>query len=98
MISAAYSLDQNHVLGGPTWLDFDRYEVTAKQPPKTPQDASRLMLRALLADRFKLVVHNDTRPMSAQILTVGKGEPKMKLAADTTVPSQCQFHPPAAPP
>jgi uncharacterized protein (TIGR03435 family) len=98
MISIAYSLDQDHVLGGPTWLDFDRYEVTARQPPKTPPETSRLMLRALLADRFKLVVHNDTRPMPAQILTVGKATTKMKPAADTTVPSQCQFHPPATPP
>jgi uncharacterized protein (TIGR03435 family) len=71
MISIAYSLNQDHVLGGPTWLDFDRYEVTAKQPPKTPPDTSRLMLRTLLADRFKVVVHNDTRPMSAQILSAG---------------------------
>jgi uncharacterized protein (TIGR03435 family) len=98
MISAAYSIDQAHVLGGPTWLDFDRYEVTAKQPPATPADTSRLMLRTLLADRFNLVVHNDTRPMPAQILTVGKGTPKIKPAADTTVPSVCQFHPPATPP
>ena len=98
MISIAYSLNQDHVLGGPTWLDFDRYEITAKQPPKTPRDTSLLMLRALLADRFKLVVHNDTRPMLAQILTVGKSTTKMKAAADTTVESRCQFHPPAAPP
>jgi uncharacterized protein (TIGR03435 family) len=98
MISFAYSLDRDHIFGGPTWLDFDRYEVTAKQPPSTPPDTSRLMLRALLADRFSLVVHNDTRPMPAQVLTVGKVTPKMKPAADTTVESQCQFHPPATPP
>src|ERR1035441_2934882 len=98
MISIAYSMRQDHVFGGPTWLDFDRYEVTAKQPPKTPPETSRLMLRALLADRFKLVVHNDTRPMPARMLTVGKGTTKLKPAADTTVPSQCEFHPPAAPP
>jgi uncharacterized protein (TIGR03435 family) len=58
------------------------------------------MLRALLVDRFKLVVHNDTRPMPAQILTVGKVTPKMKPAADTTVPYQCQlqFNRPVTPP
>ncbi len=99
MISFAYSLDQDHIFGGPTWLDFDRYEVTAKQPPSTPRDASLLMLRALLADRFKLVVHNDTRPMPAQILTAAdRATPKMKPVADTTADPQCQFHPPAAPP
>ncbi len=99
MISFAYSLDQDHIFGGPTWLDFDRYEVTAKQPPSTPRDTSLLMLRALLADRFSLVVHNDTRPMPAQILTAAdKATPKMKPAADTTVPSQCMFRSTGAPP
>jgi uncharacterized protein (TIGR03435 family) len=99
MISFAYSLDKDHIFGGPTWLDFDRYDVTARQPPSTPPDTSSLMLRTLLADRFKLVVHNDTRQMPAQILTAADtAKPKMKPAADTTAPSQCQFHPPATPP
>jgi uncharacterized protein (TIGR03435 family) len=98
MISIAYKVDQSHVLGGPTWLDFDHFEVIARQPPSTPLDTSRLMLRTLLADRFSLVVHNDMRPMPARILTIDKLTGKMKPAADTAVPSQCQYQQPSTPP
>ena len=98
LIAFAYRLESTHVFGGPTWLDFNHYDITAKQPPSTSLDTTRLMLRNLLADRFKLVVHNDTRSLPAQIITVGKGAPKIKPAADTTAPSQCQFQQPATPP
>ncbi|HXE08731.1 MAG TPA: TIGR03435 family protein [Acidobacteriaceae bacterium] len=98
LVAFAYKLDTDHVFGGPTWLDFNHYDIAAKQPASTPLDTTRLMLRRLLADRFGLVVHNDTRPTPAELLTVGKGTPKMKAAADNTVPPDCQFHPPAAPP
>ena len=98
LIDFAYTFDSDHVLGGPTSLGFNRYDIVAKQPPSTPIDTTRLMVRALLADRFKLVAHTDTRPMPAQLLTVGKGGPKMKPAENTADPSQCQFQRPPAPP
>ena len=49
------------------------------------------MLRALLADRFKLVVHTDTRPVPGFLLTVGKGKAKLKEAdgsGETGCPAQ----------
>ncbi|HEY4381793.1 MAG TPA: TIGR03435 family protein [Acidobacteriaceae bacterium] len=98
LVAFAYKLEPSHVFGGPTWLEFNHYDITAKQPPSTPVDTTRLMLRALLADRFKLVVHNDTRTMPAQILTVGKDAPKMKHAADATSDTGCKFQQPPAPP
>ena len=98
LVAFAYKLEPTHVFGGPTWLDFDHYDIAAKQPQSTSLNTTRLMLRNLLADRFKLVVHNDTRFLPAQIITVGKGAPKMKPAADTTVPSQCQSQQPHAGP
>ncbi|HWB33227.1 MAG TPA: TIGR03435 family protein [Acidobacteriaceae bacterium] len=98
LIAFAYKLENDHIFGGPTWLTFDHFDIVAKQPPGTPVDTSRLMLRALLAERFHLVSHNDTKPLPAQLLTVAKGGLKMKPAADTTVPSDCQFHPPDPPP
>jgi uncharacterized protein (TIGR03435 family) len=38
------------------------------------------MLQALLADRFKLLIHKDTKPMDAFVLMEGKGKPKLKEA------------------
>src|SRR6185437_9495340 len=91
LVAFAYKLESNHVFGGPTWLDFNHYDIVAKQPASTSGDTTRLMLRSLLADRFKLVVHTDTRTLPAQVLTTAKGAPKMKPAADTTVPSTCKY-------
>jgi uncharacterized protein (TIGR03435 family) len=50
LISVAYNVDQAIVLGGPNWLEFDRFDVAGKAPQGTPPDTVRLMLRSLLAD------------------------------------------------
>jgi len=80
LISIAYGVEGDKVLGGPSWLETDRFEVGAKAPPTTSQDALKLMLQALLADRFKLVVHKDSKPMPVFVLSMGKGKPKLKEA------------------
>jgi uncharacterized protein (TIGR03435 family) len=72
LVSLAYGSDATKVLGGPSWLEMDRFDVVAKLPPKTEPEAQKLMLRSLLADRFKLVVREDTKPLPAYALTVGK--------------------------
>ncbi len=82
LIKTAYGVDADKVLGGPSWLELDRYDVFAKGRDPTSADAARLMLQALLADRFKLVLHRDSRPLPGFALTVGKGgAPKLKKAA-----------------
>ena len=78
LISTAYDMEQDKILGGPSWLDWDRFDVLAKAPQATTQENLNRMLQNLLADRFKLVVHKDTKPMPAFVLTVGKSKPKMK--------------------
>jgi uncharacterized protein (TIGR03435 family) len=80
LIRTAYTVDADKVLGGPTWLEFDRFDVIAKVPSKTSQETLKIMLQALLADRFKLAVHNDTKAMPGFVLTLGKGKPKLKQA------------------
>jgi uncharacterized protein (TIGR03435 family) len=78
LITAAYGVDNDNVLGGPAWLETDRFDVIAKAPPTTSPDALKLMLQALLAERFKLVVHTDSKPMPVYMLTAEKGKPKLK--------------------
>src|SRR5580704_15112698 len=63
LISFAYGVDAAKVQGGPSWLDTDRFEITAKAPVKTPPETVKLMLQTLLADRFKLKIHMDSKPM-----------------------------------
>ncbi|HUA62996.1 MAG TPA: TIGR03435 family protein [Verrucomicrobiae bacterium] len=72
LIRAAYNFDADKILGGPNWLELDRFDVIAKSPPDITPDGRRQMLQKLLAERFKLVVHEDTKPMPAWSLTAGK--------------------------
>jgi uncharacterized protein (TIGR03435 family) len=60
MIATAYGVDANNVLEGPAWLEMDRFDVIAKAPPATPPETLKLMLRALLADRFDHVEEKPT--------------------------------------
>jgi uncharacterized protein (TIGR03435 family) len=78
MISAAYGIEPKFIVGGPSWLEWDRFDIFAKATPTASPGDVADMLRALLVDRFKLVVHNDTQPQPAFILTVGKGKLQMK--------------------
>lgn len=79
LIQVAYGVDDNRkVVGGPGWMDMDRFDIVAKAPPSTSFETVNLMLQDLLADRFKLVVHKDTKPMPVFALSLGKGKPKMK--------------------
>jgi len=94
LIRTAYSTDAEKVLGGPNWVELDKFTVIAKAPQSTPAPTVKLMLQSLLADRFKLVVHQDTRPMSSFALTVVSGKPKMKEASGPGGGCQPQQQPP----
>jgi uncharacterized protein (TIGR03435 family) len=58
---------------GPDWINFDRYDISAKAADAAPEDQLRLMLQALLAERFKLTLHRETKELPAYLLTVAKG-------------------------
>jgi uncharacterized protein (TIGR03435 family) len=92
LIAAAYGVPGENVVGGPSWLEADRFDVIAKAPPVTSPETIRLMLQALLADRFKLAVHNDTKSLPEFVMTVGKGRPKLK-ASDGSGQTGCQGQP-----
>jgi uncharacterized protein (TIGR03435 family) len=98
LIATAYGVDAANVQGGPTWLERDRYDIRAKVPPKTTPDDIKLMLRALLANRFHLVVRTGTSPMPSYILSVGSGKPKMTESAGTGEGSCVPLPPPQNPP
>jgi uncharacterized protein (TIGR03435 family) len=82
LVKWAYELTDDELAGGPKWTDSDRYDIVA-----TPErDAGneqvgrelqiRMMVRSLLADRFKLAMHREPREMSAYVLSVSKDRPK----------------------
>ncbi len=91
LIRTAYGVDADKVLGGPSWLDTDHFDVRAKAPAGATPETAKLMLQALLADRFKLVVHRDSHSLAGFALTVGKnGHPKLK-EADGSGDTGCKY-------
>ena len=94
LIRAAYRKDESSMKGGPGWLDTERYNVVARTAARTTEDQLRLMLQKLLADRFQLRVHRETREGPAYSLTnAGKNGPKLQPAdaagCAATKPSPC---------
>jgi uncharacterized protein (TIGR03435 family) len=79
LISAAYGLDSHKVTGGPQWLDWDRFDINAVAPPDSNAESQKVMLRALLADRFRLVSHAGTQPVHTWVLGASQA-PKMTKA------------------
>ncbi len=90
LISTAYKVDANKVFGGPSWLDYDRFEVVAKTKPGTRPATLRMMLQTLLAERFHLVVKTDTQQVPGYILSTGKGSLNFKPATDDSGSTGCQ--------
>ena len=92
LIRNAYQLQDFQISGGPGWLGSDRFDINAKvpdefrtlgpPPPGSGPGPLALMIRALLAERFKLVVHNETKeaPIYALILARSDGKlgPQLK--------------------
>ncbi|HEY4088830.1 MAG TPA: TIGR03435 family protein [Bryobacteraceae bacterium] len=81
LIANAYDIDAASVLGGPSWLEADRYDIVARTPANTSPDALKLMLRNLLSVRFGLKVHAETKTEDGYGLTVVKLNPQVKAAA-----------------
>jgi uncharacterized protein (TIGR03435 family) len=88
LIHTAYGVDPEKVIGGPNWLEMDRFDVFAKVPAGSSTESRRKMLQTLLADRFQLVVHNDSKPIPAFGLKAGK-RPLLKEADGSG--SGCNF-------
>ncbi len=75
-IMGAYAVGPNQVVGGPDWVSSERYEIVAKAEQSNNDDSALMaMLQTLLADRFKLALHRETRNISAYVLEVDKKGP-----------------------
>ena len=87
----AYGVGNNRLWsGGPEWLDERRFDIQAKwdvskYPHPTPEQR-RAMLQQLLADRFKLVVHHESKEFPLYDLVVAKNGPKF----EETTPEEIQ--------
>jgi uncharacterized protein (TIGR03435 family) len=109
LMRVAYRLKDFQMIGGPGWIDSDRYDVIAKAPDAVvnpngyiPPDALRPMLQALLADRFHLSVHNEARDMPVYLLLLSRSDGRLgdqlRRSGDGCAPMKVPAGAPPPPP
>jgi uncharacterized protein (TIGR03435 family) len=76
-LTMAYDV-KDYQLIAPDWMGADHFDIVAKRPDGSGDQDLRGMVASLLADRFKLVMHRETRDLPAYALVVGKGGLKIK--------------------
>jgi uncharacterized protein (TIGR03435 family) len=83
IITYAYGLHPRQIIGGPAWLESEKYDLLA-QPDGEGQPNEqqwKTMIQKLLADRFKLTFHRDKEELSVYAITIGKAGPKLTKSA-----------------
>ena len=85
LIVTAYKV-KPYQITGPDWIGNERFDIMAKMPDGASKDDAPKMLQTLLEDRFKLVVHRESKEHPVLGLVVGKGGPKMQESGETPKP------------
>jgi len=92
LIAWAYGVDDGRLFGVPKGLDASSFDVVAKAPEQEPAPGQmQLMMRSLLAERFTLVVHHETRDLTAYSLVADVGGPKVKVVDSPDRPDANPF-------
>jgi uncharacterized protein (TIGR03435 family) len=75
--------DCQQQISGPGWIDSEKYDVTVNISAATTKEQYQKMLQNLLTERFKLVLHHETKVLPVYELVVAKDGPKLKESAAT---------------
>lgn len=87
LVIKAYGLDYwYYQLSEPDWLEQVKFDVVVKLDPTSTPKQLEVMLQNLLAERFGMVVHHETRQLPVYELVVAKGGPKLKESTDSAAP------------
>jgi uncharacterized protein (TIGR03435 family) len=81
----AYKIQPSQHSAGPSWLKTERYDIVAKAEGNPSDDQMREMVKALLADRFKLKVQAEKKKIVAYVISKGKTEPRLYPAKEGEV-------------
>jgi uncharacterized protein (TIGR03435 family) len=76
LLRIAFRVQEYQLVGAPAWIGSKRYDIAAKVEDN-PAPSQQVLLRALLKDRFKLAVHNETREMPILALMVARSDGKL---------------------
>ncbi|QMV18994.1 TIGR03435 family protein [Granulicella sp. 5B5] len=103
LIGNAYGIRQDQITGGPSWVDSSGFDVQAKVAgqdleayKKLTQRQRESLLQPLLADRFHLKLHHETKVLPEYDLVLAKGGSKLKPSAPFTPPPDAAKDPVAA--
>jgi uncharacterized protein (TIGR03435 family) len=78
-IKWAFEIGERQI-SGPGWLAVEKYDIAAKSATAASISQLRLMLRSLLAERFKLQAHRETKDIAVYALVVASSGPKLHIA------------------
>jgi uncharacterized protein (TIGR03435 family) len=81
LIRTAYGVEADKVVGGPHWLEMNRFDVVAKVPASATRETVMPMLQTLLAERFGLVIRQEPKPVAANVLVRSAGELRLRDAS-----------------
>jgi uncharacterized protein (TIGR03435 family) len=86
LIRLAYGVKDYQIERAPGWIDSEQYDVVAKSANRTTAglEEEKSMVRELLADRFQLTTHRETKQMAVYSLVVDKSGPKLTPHNDWT--------------
>jgi uncharacterized protein (TIGR03435 family) len=71
LLRTAWAVSPEDIVGGPEWLDTDRFDVLAHAPVGSSPERRQVLLQELLRDRFRLVTHRRAVSVPAYIISVG---------------------------
>jgi len=77
LVTTAYQIRDFQLIGGPSWVRSERFDIEAKPSGNPNADQVSEMLQVLLADRFHLAAHRETKELPVYRLLQAKGEPKL---------------------
>jgi uncharacterized protein (TIGR03435 family) len=88
LIKFAYDMHPKQVVGTPAWADSDKFDIEAKpdKPGMPSVNQMKVALQKLLADRFSLASHKDSKELAAYAITVAKSGVKIKKEENSTIP------------
>jgi len=101
LIRNAYNVLDLHIVNEPDWINTERFDIDATSTGNPTQPQIQAMLRRLLADRFKLTAHTETRELPIYALVMARSDrrpgPRLR-AAEPCVRTPADSPPPQPPP
>ena len=85
----AYTVQPFQIVGGPAWIDSERYAIEAKADGNASRAQMFLMLQSLLEDRFQLKIHRETRELPVYALVPARGGLKLPPPKEGSCVESC---------